>query len=176
MMLQHGFHRKVIGIVDNIEQPRRRQFQRGSDRVRRGLANHLLAAGRCNRYAVEMRQSCHLGTRPFAFFNQRTQINFSPSVIKRMLRAVLLQADIQLVQMVRTQFSQLDVSDCRKDALTKVQIQLNCAVLCARVLFQVDNIRCILRKGLAVVRLITLFDCLLELERNALCLPLGTLL
>lgn len=55
MMLQHGFHRKVICIVDNIEQLRRRQFQRGSDRIRRGLANHLANGGRCNRYAVEMR-------------------------------------------------------------------------------------------------------------------------
>ena len=168
MMLQHGFHRKVIGIVNNIEQPRRRQFQRGSNRVRRGLANHLPAAGRCNRYAVEMRQSCQLGTRSFAFLNQRTQIDFSPSVIKRMLCAVLLQADIQLVQMVRTQFSQLDVSDCRKNTLIEVQIWLDRAVLDARVLFQVDNIRCVLRKGLAVVRLVTLFDCLFKLECNAL--------
>lgn len=78
--------------------------------------------------------------------------------------------------MIRTQFSQLDVSDCRKDAFAEVLIQLNRAVLGACVLFQVDNIRCVLRKGLAVVRLVTLFDCLFKLERNALCLPLGTLL
>lgn len=85
-----------------------------------------------------------------------------------MLCAVLLQADIQLVQMVRTQFSQLDVSDCRKNTLIEVQIWLDRAVLGARVLFQVDNIRCVLRKGLAVVRLVTLFDCLFKLECNAL--------
>ena len=78
--------------------------------------------------------------------------------------------------MVRTQFSQFDVPDCRKNALTEMQIQLNRAVFGARVLFQVDYIGRILRKGLAVVRLIPLFDCLLKLERNALCLPLGTLL
>lgn len=78
--------------------------------------------------------------------------------------------------MVRTQFSQLDVSDCRKNTLTEVHIQLNRTVLGTRVLFQVDNIGRILRKGLAVVRLVTLFDCLFKLERNALCLSLGTLL
>ena len=78
--------------------------------------------------------------------------------------------------MLRSQLGQLNVTNRRDNAFAQVFVQLDCTMLCAGMLLEVDNILCILGKRLVIVRLKPQLDAVLKLVGNFLCLPLGTLL
>ncbi len=93
-----------------------------------------------------------------------------------MLSTVLQKIHVQAIQVLRSQLGQLNVTNRRDNAFAQVFVQLDCTMLCAGMLLEVDNILCILGKRGDVVRLKPLLDAVIELLFNFLGLPLGTLL
>ena len=92
-----------------------------------------------------------------------------------MFDAILCQTDVQPIEMLGANFGQFEMTDRRIDPLAQMLVQLDGAVLCTGMFFELDDIVGIFRKGFAVIQPKTLSYAVLKLDGYALCLPLGIL-
>ena len=78
--------------------------------------------------------------------------------------------------MLRADFGQLKMTDCRVYSLAQMLIQLDCAVFGTGMRLKIDDIGRIFRKGFAVVKAEALPDAAFKLDSDTLSLPFGALL